>query len=259
MQACRHRFDCEIGLDFILLGQVDSQRWNVQDGWEAYNLAEVIMRDHGCPIHLADGVLGKQSHICAFFNGFDEQHRVLRSFIKEGFERGDKAFHIVDPELREDHLRHLADAGIDVEQAMATGQLELRRWQDAYLRDDRFDQDSMLALLEDLLGSGAAAGNPLVRFVSRVEPSLVEKAGEHNWLEYETRVNCAVAKYSDPVICTYDLTNLRASFVMDMLRVHPFVIVGGVLQENPFFIPPERFLIELRERKSPERSAIYAH
>jgi len=79
------------------------------------------MRGNECPIHVADGVLGKQCHVCAFFNGFDEQHRVLRSFIKEGFERGDKAFHIVDPELREDHLKRLAEAGIDVEQAMATG------------------------------------------------------------------------------------------------------------------------------------------
>jgi len=77
----------------------------------------------------------------------------------------------VDPGLREDHLKRLAEAGIDVEQAIATGQLEVRRWQDAYLRDDGFDQDGMLALLEEVLGSGAAAGNPSVRFVSRVEPS----------------------------------------------------------------------------------------
>src|ERR1700730_6279407 len=210
-------------------------------------------------VRCAGGSLGQHRHICAFFNGFDEQHRVLRSFIREGFERGDKAFHIVDPELREAHLTRLAEAGIDVEQAIATGQLELRRWQDAYLRDDGFDQDAMLALLEEVLGSGAAAGNPLVRFVSRVEPSLVDKAGEDNWLEYETRVNYAVSKYNDPVICTYDLKNFSASLVMDMLRVHPVVIVGGVLQENPFFVPPDQFLLELRERKAARSGAIQAH
>jgi MEDS: MEthanogen/methylotroph, DcmR Sensory domain len=212
------------------------------------------MQVHECPIHVADGVLGDQTHICAFFNGFDEQHRVLRSFIKEGFERGEKAFHIVDPELREDHLKRLAQSGIDVDQAIASGQLELRRWQDAYLRDDQFDQDAMLALLEELLGAGAAAGNPLIRFVSKVEPSLVEKAGEANWLEYETRVNHTVGKYKDPVICTYDLKNFNASLMMDMLRVHPVVIVGGVLQENPFFVPPDQFLVELRQRKSSRSS-----
>lgn len=42
--------------------------------------------------------------------------------------------------------------------------------------------------------------------------------------------------------------------MMDILRTHPMVIIGGVLQENPFFVPPNEFLQELRERKgmSPE-------
>jgi MEDS: MEthanogen/methylotroph, DcmR Sensory domain len=208
------------------------------------------MQDNECPIHIADSVLGKrkQCHICAFFNGFDETHKVLRSFIKEGFERGDRAFHLVNPELREDHLKRLTEAGIDVKQAMATGQLELRSCQDAYMRDDRLDLDGMVALFENVLGSGAAAGKPPVRLMSRVESSFVDKAGEANWLEYETRVNHAIAKYDDPIICTYDLTKFSASFVMDMLRVHPLAIIGGVLQENPFFIPPDQFLTELREK-----------
>jgi hypothetical protein len=178
---------------------------------------------------------------------------VLRSFIKEGFERGDKAFHIVDPGLWEDHLQRLAEAGIDVQRARSTGQLEMRRWQDAYLRDDRFDQDAMLALLEEVLQSGAAAGYPLTRFVSRAEAALVNKAGVDSWLEYETRVNYVVPKYNDPVICTYDLSKFSASIVMDMLRTHPVVIIGGVLQENPFFVPPDQFLLEIRERRRSAR------
>ena len=35
---------------------------------------------------------------------------------------------------------------------------------------------------------------------------------------------------------------------MDVLRTHPVVIIGGILQENPFFVPPDEFLCELRER-----------
>lgn len=37
---------------------------------------------------------------------------------------------------------------------------------------------------------------------------------------------------------------------MDILRTHPMVVMGGVLRENPFFIPPEEFLRELRQRTS---------
>src|ERR1700756_1719963 len=98
------------------------------------------MVSSGSSVQCAGSSLGQHRHICAFFNDLDEQHRVLRSFIKEGFERGDKAFHIVDPELWDDHLKRLTEAGIDVEQAMGTGQLELRRWQDAYLRENCFNQ-----------------------------------------------------------------------------------------------------------------------
>lgn len=208
------------------------------------------METNGSRVQCAGGTLGQHRHICAFFNDFDEQHRVLRPFIKEGFERGDKAFHIVDSGLWEDHLKRLAEAGIDVERAMGTGQLELRRWQDTYLRDDCFDQDAMLALLDEVLQSGPAAGYPLTRLISRVETGLVDKAGVDSWLEYETRVNYVVPKYDNPVICTYDLSKFSAGFVMDMMRTHPVVIIGEVLQENPFFVPPDQFLLEIRERRS---------
>lgn len=35
---------------------------------------------------------------------------------------------------------------------------------------------------------------------------------------------------------------------MDILRTHPMAVVGGVLRQNPFFVPPDEFLHELRER-----------
>jgi hypothetical protein len=51
------------------------------------------------------------------------------------------------------------------------------------------------------------------------------------------------------VICTYDLTKFGASVVMDALRTHPAVIIGGLIQENPFFVPPDQLLLEIRERR----------
>jgi len=212
------------------------------------------MGTNGGSVQCAGVSLGQHRHICAFFNSVEEQHRVLRSFIREGFERGDKAVHLVDPELREDHLRWLAEAGIDVEQAVGTGQLALRRWQDAQLRGDRFDQDAMLALLEETFQSGAAAGYPLTRLIGQMEWALADKPGVDDLLEFETRVNYLMAKYDDPAICTYDLSKFSASVVMDIMRTHPVVIIGGLLQENPFFVPPDQFLLEIRERRRSARA-----
>ena len=163
---------------------------------------------------------------------------MLRSFLKDGFDHGERAFHIVDPELRDDHLKRLAEAGIDVQQGMDTGQLEVRPWQDAYLREGRFDQDAMLALIEEVLKSGAAAGYPLTRLLAHMEWALLDKPGVDDLVEYETRLNHILPNYDDPVICTYDLSKFGSSVAMDIMRTHPVVIIGGVLQENPFSFRP---------------------
>ncbi len=213
------------------------------------------MANESHSVQFAGGNLGGQRHICAFFNSTDEEHRVLHSFIKDGFDRGDKAFHLVDPEQREEHLRRLAEAGINVRRAIDSGQLEVRRWQDAYLRGDRFDQNAMLALIEEVLQSADTAGYPLTRLVAHMEWALLDKPGVDNLVEYETRLNYVLPKYDDPVVCTYDLSKFGASVTMDILRTHPVVIIGGVLQENPFFVPPDQFLLEIKERRPLRRSA----
>jgi MEDS: MEthanogen/methylotroph, DcmR Sensory domain len=206
-------------------------------------------------VRLAGRTLGRPRHICAFFNSIDEQHRVLGSFIEEGFDRGDKAFHLVDSELAGAHLRRLAERGIDVDTAVATGQLEVRPWQDGPLRGGRFDQDAWVALFEQVLESGAAAGYARTRFLAQMEWALVDLPGVDDLIEFETRLNYVVPKYDHAVICAYDLTRFDASVVMDALRTHPVVIIGGLLQENPFFVPPDQFLLEIRERRSARESA----
>jgi MEDS: MEthanogen/methylotroph, DcmR Sensory domain len=197
----------------------------------------------------------KHRHICAFFNGIDEQYRVLRSFIRDGFACGDKAFHLVDPERREDHLRRLADAGIDVPEALKIGQLEVRPWQDGPLHGGRFDQDWWLASFEEVLQSGPASGYAGTRFLAHMEWALTALPGVEDLIEFETRVNYVVPRHDDTVICAYDLAKFGADVVIYALRTHPAVIVGGLLQENPFFVPPDQLLTEIRELRSASASA----
>jgi hypothetical protein len=199
--------------------------------------------------------LGQNRHICAFFNGMDEHYRVLHSFIKDGFDEGDKAFHLIDPERREDHLRRLAGAGIDVEEAINSGQLEVHPWQDGPLHGDRFDQDTWLEEFEQVLRSGPESGYAQTRFLAQMEWALVDLPGIDDMMEFETRVNYVVPKYDDAVICAYDLSKFGASTVMYALRTHPIVIIGGLMQENPFYVDPDRLLFELREQRSADVGA----
>jgi hypothetical protein len=47
----------------------------------------------------------------------------------------------------------------------------------------------------------------------------------------------------------YNLSKFSGDTVIDIMRTHPLVIVGGTLQHNPFFVPPVEFLREIRARR----------
>jgi hypothetical protein len=49
------------------------------------------------------------------------------------------------------------------------GQFEVRPWLDTYLRGDRFDQDAMLALVEEVLQTGQTEGYSLTRLLAHME------------------------------------------------------------------------------------------
>lgn len=204
------------------------------------------------PVRLGGSVLSRSCHVCAFFHSKEEEYRVLMPFIREGFERGDKAFHVVDPKHRAAHLRRLEAEGIDVVSAESKGQLEVRRWQDAYLEEDRFDQFRMLETIKSALDPANKPPGRLTRLVANMEWALEDLPGVHDIVEYETRLNQILPEYHDPVVCTYDLSRFEANVVMDIMRTHPMVIIGGILQENPFYVPPEEMLKELRERAAEE-------
>ena len=100
------------------------------------------MRTAVKPIQFAGSQLDEARHVCAFFNSADEEYRTLLPFIKDGFECGDKAIHVVSPNRHEDHLHRLSEAGIDIATAQLDGQFDLQNNTEAYLQDGRFDPGS---------------------------------------------------------------------------------------------------------------------
>ena len=202
----------------------------------------------GGPIRLGGTTLGRHRHICAFFNSHDDHYRILLPFIKDGFDAGEKAVHIIDPRRRADHVRRFSAIGIDATAAQEDGRLELREWADAHLRDGSFDQDRTLQLNRRHPRNAAPRdGFPRIRFVTHMEWALEDRPGVEGLLQYEASAN--LVPFEDPVVCAYDLSRFGADVVVDVMRTHPLIIIGGILQENPFFVPPDEFLGELRARR----------
>jgi hypothetical protein len=204
------------------------------------------------PIHLCGSTLDHRAHICAFFNNPDEEYQVLLPFVKEGLELGQKNVHTVDPRLRNEHCRRLESAGVDIGTALQNGQFELRDWSDTHLPAGNFDRHKTLALFRQIMEDAAQEGFPLTRFVTNMEWALEAGLDSNSLLEYEAMANDAWTQLdgpSNPVVCTYDLSQFTADIIVDVMRTHPMVIIGGLLRENPFFVLPDEFLEELRGRK----------
>ena len=207
------------------------------------------------PIQLCGTTLGEYRHICAFFRNTSEEYDVLIPFIREGLERGQKAVYIGDPKLHQERLGMLSAAGVDVPAMEKAGQLELRGWDETYLRDGRFDIGEMLDFIPRTLESAREQGFSLTRMAGHGEWIGDNCPGSADFLRYEIKLNQLIPKDRDVILCLYDLSKLGAGVVMDTLRSHPMVILGGVIQVNPFYVPPDEFLRELAERDTLHRFA----
>lgn len=196
--------------------------------------------------HLAGKTLTDKRHACAFFNSREEEYRVMLPFLKETLEQGEKSIFILDPEWRREHLRWLGEAGIDAVALQQGGQMEIRPWAEAHLRGGSFNQDAMLSLLDELYTANRAKGFSQARLWSNQEWALEARTPPSDIIEYEARLNYLTEQYDHITVCVYNLAKFSAGVIMDIMRTHPLVIIGGNLQENPFYVPPDEFLRELR-------------
>src|ERR1700679_3462616 len=115
------------------------------------------MKGTAPPISLAGSQLNNVRHVCAFFSSEEEEYRVLMPFMKHGFECGDKAVHVVNPELLKDHVLRLSEVGIETVAVQQSGQLEIQSNTEVYLRDGHFDKDRMLATFANMASNANTA------------------------------------------------------------------------------------------------------
>jgi hypothetical protein len=200
-------------------------------------------------INLAGTVINGSRHFCAFFRSEDEELRTLLPFIREGLAAGEKAIHIVNAKTCDEHRARLTAAGIDVASAEGSGQLDVIAWPNSdLLGGGEFDPERALHLIDQVLGRARQQGYRRTRGIGYMGWALRNRIRADDLMVYEARLNTILSRYDDPIICTYDLSLASGSVVLDVMRTHPATLIGGVLQQNPFYIPPEQMLEELRAR-----------
>src|ERR1043166_7207977 len=111
---------------------------------------------------LAQAQFREHFHACAFVTGSTEERAVIHPFLIEGMRRNEKAFYSVDPAQRDEHHACLEPS------APSPDLLEVTPWTNTHLKGGVFEQDRMIADLEQLLREHAATGRPPMRIVGQM-------------------------------------------------------------------------------------------
>jgi hypothetical protein len=182
-------------------------------------------------------------HACAFVTGEAEERAVIDPFLIEGMRRGEKAVYIVDPEQRAAHAARLSSENA------SSDLLDVKTWHDAHLKGGSFDQDRMIAALDELIRDHAATGRPPMRLVGQMDWVFSAPPGIEQLVAYEATVNEVLNRGKTPTVCVYDVRRLNGAVMMDLLRAHPLTVINGVLHENPFYTPATEMLRQIHERR----------
>jgi hypothetical protein len=200
--------------------------------------------------HVELGIPGVQlapgDHVCAFYRGLSERDEVLIPFLREGLRAGDKCICVVDATEPDTVLASLTGE-IDLRSPLGSHQIDVLSSRQTYLRDGAFCTQTMLEFWEQSVGGALRdPGFSFARAVGEMTWALRDMPGVAELVGYESELNRFLPQYPQVILCLYDLERFNGGMVVDIMKTHPKVLVGGAVVENPYYLDPDEFLATMR-------------
>lgn len=181
-------------------------------------------------------------HVCQIYRDEQERQDSLLRFLLAGMQAGECARCISDRTSEGGLSDFLAAHGISLAAARASGAMGLAPARETYLGEGRFDPERTLGALCRYHEEAVRQGFPSARVIGEMSPDVLHAPGGSRLLEYEARVSILLREHPVTAVCQYDAGAFSGATLMDVLTVHPLMVVRGSVVHNPFFIPPEQFL-----------------
>jgi hypothetical protein len=194
------------------------------------------------PLGVAGVQVSPGDHICAFYVGVEERDQILLPYLREGLRAGDKVICVVDASEPAEVLASIGP-DIDVAGCIASQQFELRPSSHAYLPEGLFSTGDMIEFWNASVGAALGEGGyTFARAVGEMTWALRDAPGVDELVGYESELNRFMPKYPQLILCLYDLKRFGGGIVVDMLKTHPKLLLGGMLLDNPYYLSPDEFL-----------------
>lgn len=185
-------------------------------------------------------------HICFIFNDENERRRIMSKYLESGLLANEKVLYLVDMMTPDEMIDVLDNLGVDVRSKL--NGLTVSQAGPAYCPNGSFNADETLDLIRDFYHQAVHEhGFYGARGTGEMSWCLAEgRTDEEELMEYEARLNILLSKVPYTACCQYDARRFSGKMIMDVLNVHPMMIVRGQLVRNPFYIEPRIFLNEYR-------------
>jgi hypothetical protein len=100
----------------------------------------------------------------------------------------------------------------------------------------------MISLLQAFYENSVKQNRSGARVIGEMTPEVEHIPGGSRLMEYESKVSMLIKKYPVNAVCQYDARTFDGATILDILKVHPYLILRGSVVSNPFFIQPEEYL-----------------
>jgi len=201
----------------------------------------------GVPLGFTGGTVPAGTHFCYIFSDESERLKVMAKFVDSGIGAGEKVVYVADTISADELLSNLRQMGVNTDSS--PGKLSVFDAIQLYPSAAHCRPDQMLKVCQDLCTEARAQGYSNSRGTGEMTWCLKPgTASLADVLEYETRLNSLLAEYPSTICCQYDARSFSGEMLMDVLHVHPAMVIRGQLVHNPFYLEPARFLEELRSR-----------
>lgn len=180
--------------------------------------------------------------LCLVYDSSSEQIDVTIPFIQIGLERKEKCLYIADDNSVADVLNDLKSGGIDVDKAQNDNALVVTDKTQSYLRGGYFNSDLMIKFLSLEVVKAKNEGFSGLRFAGEMTWLLELDQKFENLIEYELKLNSFFRSNDSIAIFQFNKSRFDDEFILDMIRIHPVVIYGGLVCSNVYYIPPDELL-----------------
>ncbi len=185
------------------------------------------------------------THMCLIFTKEEERVNSLLKFLISGIENKEQVACFTD-EISEETIKdYFTTNNISYDEIVTDKRFTFAHANEIYLQDGEFKPESMLELLSNYYTNSIKSGFHASRVIGEMTADVERVPGGDRLLEYESKVSILVRDKPVTAFCQYDANKFDGATIMEIIKVHPKMLVDGSVIQNPFYIQPEEYLSNL--------------